>query len=147
MRKKPLGKLSESRTLEHRMQGLRPGPWDPEPDEVPFFYKGYQCRAKRNMSAYHWCGYVYIPLTTSLATYFDEADSWMHVHGGVTYNQLEFDSSSPRVATHKVLGFDCGHHSDWNRYSYHKGTYRTLGYVIKQIKSMVIQIIDARRTK
>lgn len=54
----------------------------------------------------HFCGYVVIPKDHRMyGKLFDEIDSYVNVHGGVTYAGEQFGKY--------VVGFDCAHYEDF----------------------------------
>lgn len=95
-----------------------------EGNKLSFRYKGLECEVLRMTKGNgHLCGYV----TTKRPLTEDEADS-IRVHGGITYHEGN------------VVGFDCAHYMDLtpNFVGFNENaTYRTMGYVKREVKRMV----------
>lgn len=142
------------------------GPWQNEPDELRFEYKGYTCELRRNIFVTGaWCGYVFMKSTCKAST--DDkykASQLIKVHGEITYAYLGIDDSTGEEIC--ILGFDLGHLNDLmplkqtntgminllNSLTEAKGTYafkkiyRTMKYAKKQCESMVDQIIELEKS-
>jgi hypothetical protein len=91
------------------------GPWQMEPDQLEFEYKGFKCELKRNHVGC-WCGYVGIPKDNPILADIDDIndEDYMNmdydnipldVHGGLTYGKLVEDLY--------WVGFDCAHLGDY----------------------------------
>ena len=138
----PLRELSPEEVMDEAISKMS-APWEFEPDEYDFAWHGYKCLAKRNMRSGAWCGYVVLPEDHPFNVDIRESkrleiiNNHLVVHQGVTFydNVLAFDS--------KLIGFDCNHSQDYAPILEDKvrGTYRTLGYVKKELKSLVEQLI------
>lgn len=129
-------------------------PWELEPDLFEFSHRGYECKAKRNLTTGAWCGYVgkkprtnrYIDDEQQRVS-ADSRDELFDVHGGITFND------------HDWLGFDCAHFGDYSprldgqlrmKKDYiefkqlfgdaHAPVYRTLGYVVREICRLAEQL-------
>lgn len=137
------------------------GPWDHEPDAANFIYAGYRCRAQR-ASLGNWCGYVAV---LEGHPWYGHPYGWhdVRVHGGLTF-------SEPASSGVWVVGFDCAHFMDEIPFSagrlaqglpgalrrrlrgYERrraimrySEYRTLGYVLDEIKRLAEQAREALR--
>lgn len=140
------------------------GPWKEEPDRVEWRYKDYPCLIVRGpMGAL--CGYAAV---TDKHPYYgvdcgDYDKVQVDVHGGVTYADrcaghichVPKDGETDNVWW---LGFDCSHYGDFLPVRYSKemqmlgpswtkghdlDTYRDIGYVKKEVESLVDQLIEA----
>ena len=143
------------------------GEWDDEPDKIQWQDKStkYPCMIVRHSSG-HLCGYVGVSVKHP---YFEKGDdcysgsddSWLDVHGGLTYvGKCQTKRKECEAVCHKVelgeddniwwLGFDCAHAGDYSSMSYSKDMcikyphdediYRNIGYVKSQCKSLAEQL-------
>ena len=135
------------------------GPWQTEPDEEEFEYKGYWCFMTRNRFG-AWCGYVLLPKDHPFSTVESYRDIDIEVHGGITYASLVERKINNEMREGYMIGFDCGHYRDymptqkvindffkqqcpsWPQLgSSTEDIYRDIEFVRNEIKSMVDQII------
>lgn len=140
----------------------REGPWDNEPDKIQFQcpITGYRCLVVRGRKG-HLCGYVAVECTHPLyeVDYCNDENhsvAGLKVHGGVTYTEYTYDdpdqSKSVQVYdpnyTHWRnlwwIGFDCNHSTDMSpcksTYTSGEGIYRDVGYVVRELQFLAIQI-------
>ena len=112
-----------------------------EPNYVNFKYKGFDCEIKRHEYLLTLCGYASFRAKYPIYNeQYRNALENIDVHGGVTYFEI---SPSGKV----TVGFDCAHYNDLSptiqilegKNNYQK--YRTIGFVKKEIRRMVDQII------
>lgn len=116
------------------------GPWQNEPDDYVFEYKGLQCQLWRNHGG-AWSAYVYLP----------EAHPWIGlpidqilaiVHGGVTFSGTGKDSKP-------CVGFDCLHAFDiaplYRAHSKNEAllgsAYRDFAYVLRETMRLAEQVL------
>ena len=72
---------------------------------------GYLCAIQRNKYGWHYCGYVAIPSTHSLAeASTDQLCRTIDVHGGVTLAESGISTEGDPVW---IVGFDCAHSCDY----------------------------------
>lgn len=106
-------------------------PWENEPNEKHFEYKGLQCEIHRHHTTGHLCGYVNIPIlkqakgrmaqfqsffveydvdNTDGSDIYDTFDNIFNisVHGGITFSRI-VEKEEGKVF---CIGFDCGHSGD-----------------------------------
>jgi hypothetical protein len=136
------------------------GPWQTEPEEEGFEYKGYWCSMIRN-SFGAWCGYVLLPEDhpfSKLESHLDIDN--IEVHGGITYGQNVTLEENGRKGY--MIGFDCAHYGDYiptqkitndflkqecpswpqlESVTEHEDIYRDIEFVRNEIKNMVDQIV------
>ena len=128
------------------------GPWNDEPDGVWWYDEatGLPCRAERQ-SMGSWCGYVCVPHHHDEVlihpwhgrVFHEGLSDIVHVHGGLTFS----DEMLAWVPDPEGwwLGFDCAHLGDkvpgmpttWEGMV---STYRTLGFVRKEVTSLAKQV-------
>ena len=110
-------------------------------------FLGYPVEAKRHPTMGHWCGYITVPPEHPwrLSEGMEGYDLDITVHGGVTYYKHTSDGI--------VIGFDCGHFCDamprWMAdsvyYNAHGGSYRSINYVLEELKSLCGQAAEAAK--
>lgn len=144
------------------------GPWNQEPDEEEFEYKGYNCLLRRSPWGV-WCGYIHIKLPSKIYKGEEEDSYDFDVHGGITLAQT-WETNDGKILS---LGFDCGHFSDKKpidilsytdfiikniddafikkklldnnskiKEMYENRTYRTIDFARNECKKLVDQIIE-----
>lgn len=88
------------------------GPWQHEPDEHEFTYRGFRCVILRSHSG-ALCGYIVIPTDHPWAGLRPETDDTERItcHGGVTWSEPNLPSSKKDLGW--VIGFDCAHAYDY----------------------------------
>lgn len=120
-----------------------PGPWQHEPDELVFEYKGVLCKIQRNMSLGNLLGYVYITDPLNLYRLYNHLiKEELEVYGGVTYLN--------HTKEHTIVGFDCAHGYDLVpafadmgfKYSSRENSYKTIAFVKAELEKLVDQIIN-----
>lgn len=128
-------------------------PWENEPDFLEFVDEstGYRCFIQRHPELKHLCGYVELPKEHKLygkdnmdnEEIFNEID----VHGGVTYTgEIRFKQQNYTIEY--VVGFDCGHWTDYVPFSLPWGmnkiianeTYKDIEYVTNECKNLAKQL-------
>lgn len=132
------------------------GPWVAEPDYMEFEQKGFTCRVNRcysrhkdSISGGHLCGYVI--LTPDHPYYKMEKEGIpIEIHGGLTYSGY-----LDKEHNEWLIGFDCCHCYDLSPgplrtqpffKPFPDEEYRTLAYVVEEIKKMVDQLLEAVTT-
>lgn len=135
------------------------GPWCHEPDHIEWFEDTYFCLIRRShMGAL--CGYVGVDF---LHPWYgnDYGELNIVVHGDLTYSNLI--KSRMTEEEFWCLGFDCSHMNDYvpgmvatdklltgldNKplspaWMFDKDTYKDIGYVVQEIRSMITQATGA----
>lgn len=111
------------------------GPWKEEPDEINFtdLDTGYECVIQRSDFTGTFCGYVAVEKNHPFqGKHYDELN--IDVHGGLTFSETVEGKGM-------VFGFDCAHANDLMPIlKMYFGEYRTVEYVIKEIKSLAKQL-------
>lgn len=131
-------------------------PWETEPDFLEFVDEstGYKCYIMRHPELKHLCGYVELPKEHKLYGETDKFDNKflnLDVHGGVTYaNKKKFYVTIKAMCftIDFVVGFDCGHWTDYVPYSLPWGmnkiigdeTYKDIEYVTNECKKLAKQL-------
>ena len=137
--------------FEHR-------PWESEPDEADWVdaQTKYKCRILRNEHTGTLCGYVGVPEGHRFyGVSYQEAerdDNNFHVHGGLTFSGHMGEGS-----VYHFFGFDTAHGGDFSpglavsmlkwtgepddvRGFYRGETYRTWGYVEREVDNLALQL-------
>lgn len=140
--------LEDENDINHKVN-----PWKTEPDFFEFVDEdtGYRCFIQRHPELKHLCGYVELPKEHKLygkdnmdnEEIFNEID----VHGGVTYTG-EIRFKQPNYTIDYVVGFDCGHWTDYVPFSLPWGmnkiianeTYKDIEYVTNECKNLAKQL-------
>jgi hypothetical protein len=109
-----------------------------ELDEAAFDYRGFHCFIRRHPTSLHLCGYVAVPEGHKAFNHgYDELS--IDCHGGLTYCDYQLPGNTQLQGKFWWIGFDCVHWSDWSG-AFDSGTYRTFGYVFKNITEIVEQL-------
>jgi hypothetical protein len=125
-----------------------------EGNERTFYVNGFECRAIR--LNHPWAGYIngYIKVPSTHPWWGKDIDQLydISVHGGVTYSESGLHTSKGDEQGWWV-GFDTAHWQDLNPCKLPDGieigdptefqTYRTMEYVIEQLKSLARQATTA----
>lgn len=101
---------------------------------------GLYARVIENTFLLHLCGYVGV--NKDFCFYevdYSEIDSYISVHGGVTFSGFFEDSDL------WWIGYDCGHSSDQNKFN-PSGVLRDLNYCVKECESLAKQINSFYKT-
>jgi hypothetical protein len=134
-----------------------PGPWDDEPDRVPWTdpATGLPCIVLRSYTTGAWCGYCAVPPSHPChGAGYDDPD--VSVHGGLTY-AAGCDGDPEGGVCHIPpagqpddmwwFGFDCGHCYDVVPLLERQGcrrfpgsVYRDLGYVTAETGRLAAQL-------
>lgn len=133
------------------------GPWIYEPDDYYVEFFDVPCYASRHPVTGNWCGYVELSDEHPWAGQSgDEIDAF--VHGGVT-----FSDRFSKLGDGWFIGFDCGHsgdvapaHDARRKRAFDIGvvggadddfkpTYKTLQYVLGELKELARQARDAAK--
>ncbi len=132
------------------------GPWNNEPDELFFEYKGFGCHIQRGPLG-SLCGYAGIPRNYKV---FDKIECYddlkINAHGGLTFMESGTDKNSGQELY--IIGFDCAHFGDivpaikyFTRemisrdipyFNWPKGSYKDIDFVYKEIQSIVDQVLE-----
>jgi hypothetical protein len=138
--------------FEHR-------PWESEPDDAEWIDAPtkYKCRIVRNEHTGTLCGYVGVPRGHRMyGMTYQEAerdDNNFHVHGGLTYSGELGEEDGLHY-----FGFDTAHGGDFSpglavsmlkwtgepddvRGFYRGETYRTWGYVEREVDNLALQLL------
>lgn len=123
--------------------GILPGPWDNEPDEVRWKYKGMLCYIMRGDKAHlngNLTGYVQLQKDHPLVGNPNEDLGMFMVHGGVTFcGTIRKDKSW-------WVGFDTAHGGDmligFQGPSFSTGTYKDINYVKKETEKLAEQLLQ-----
>lgn len=130
--------------------------WETEPDFLEFVDEstGYRCFIQRHPELKHLCGYVELPKEHKLygeTNVDNELLLNLDVHGGVTYaNKKKYYVTIKAMCftIDFVVGFDCGHWTDYVPYSLPWGmnkiigdeTYKDIEYVTNECKKLAKQL-------
>lgn len=131
-------------------------PWETEPDFLEFVDEstGYRCFIQRHPELKHLCGYVELPKEHKLYGETNVDNEFLlnlDVHGGVTYaNKKKYYVTIKAMCftIDFVVGFDCGHWTDYVPYSLPWGmnkiigdeTYKDIEYVTNECKKLAKQL-------
>lgn len=135
-------------------------PWKTEPDFLEFVDEstGYKCFIQRHPELKHLCGYVELPKEHKLYGETNVDNEFLlnlDVHGGVTYanaKRIKRHEKRPNLFIDEyasfVVGFDCGHWTDYVPYSLPWGmnkiigdeTYKDIEYVTNECKKLAKQL-------
>ena len=119
-------------------------PWNLEPDEEQFSYKGFLCTVRRG-TAGALCGYVGVGSEHKIFGYgyTNKIFNDIEVHGGLTFSNYD------GVGIWNI-GFDCGHSWDIvptiismqhdHGVSVEGATYKDIDFVISEIKHLADQL-------
>jgi len=95
-----------------------PGPWQDEPDRVPWEHAGLPCILRRNLFG-AWCGYVGVPPGHPCRAKIgrDAETRQLDAHGGITYTAechgcVCHEPKPGEAEDLWWLGFDCAHAGD-----------------------------------
>lgn len=133
------------------------GPWLNEPDEYYVLHYDIPCYARRHETSGSWCGYIELPDSHPWSGLSQE-EVPAEAHGGIT-----FAGRRSAMGDGWFIGFDCGHGGDVSPAmdARLKGlglgsvgsptdtpqnwepTYKTLYYVLKELRELARQAKDA----
>jgi hypothetical protein len=158
---------------EEKLQWFGEGEWVKEPDRVLFEHKGIKCLVRRAVGVEeggshfggHLCGYCFLPEGHPwFGKGYDDDVVVAEVHGGITFSDKNSDGDWE-------IGFDCAHGHDvvpsfgrlfldtslpdelkelFKKIAIHtfpSPTYKNIGYVVGECRSLAEQIVAAQRGK